>query len=60
MNWDMTFFITLTSDVAEVIMKIGQMKRQILSDWLYLFPDFWQICQRATGEKLNLIIIMHE
>ena len=26
MNWDMTFFITLTSDVAEVIMKIGQMK----------------------------------
>ena len=56
----MTFFITLTSDVAEVIMKIGQMKRQILSDWLYLFPDFWQICQRATGEKLNLIIIMHE
>ena len=33
MNWDMTFFITLTSDVAEVILKIGQMKRQILSDW---------------------------
>ena len=33
MNWDMTFFIKLTSDVTEVILKIGQMKRQILSDW---------------------------
>ena len=30
---DMTFFTTLTGDVAEVIMKIGQMKRQILSHW---------------------------
>lgn len=30
---NMTFFITLTSDVAEVILKIGQMKRQISDDW---------------------------